>query len=79
MVSAWGREEMSHVGTTMKPSLAPHRAGEGFVGLGSLFPALGAQPRRGLCCRHGSVPARWWRNRPNLLKRSPGLRLPAWP
>ena len=77
--SVSGREEMSCVETITKPSPAPHRAGEGFVGLSSLFPALGAQPRRGLCSRRGSVPAHQWRNRPDLLKRSRGLQLPAWP
>lgn len=79
MGSAWGREEMSRIGTTTKPSPAPHGAGEGSVGLGKLFLVLGAEPRRGLCSRHGSVPVRRWRNRPNLLKCSRGLQLPAWP
>lgn len=44
-----GGDELHRDHHEAQPSPAPRRAGESFAGLGSPFPALGTQPRRGLC------------------------------
>lgn len=60
-----GREGMSRAGTVSRARLA--------------LPGAGSSAKARAALRRGTVPRRRRRNRPDLLERSPGLRLPAWP